>query len=168
MLKYYFDFLGFKSIPVQTNRIFFNVIQRWFIVVYLPMSEGLISYIVDSTYNQFFENGDDHFVYSGDYIRKTPSPGYLVSDDSDVIKNILYFGFVKLDKDSAKEYGDSFYLTQIGITKVEYSHLFVSGNSYIKFFEKCKTEVNRTISELKDDGLLMEPFQIKKSGMKNV
>lgn len=168
MLKYYFDSLGLRNVPIQTNKIFFNTVQHSFIVVYLPLESGVVSYIVDPTYNQFFENGDDNFVYSGNYIRKTPSPGYLISKDSKIADSILRFGFIKMDKDSAKEYGDSFYLTQIGITKDEYDNLFVPGNSYIKFFEKCGVDVNKSISELASEGLLLEPTVSKKNNIKNV
>lgn len=163
MLKYYFDYLGLDNVPVQTNKIFFNTVQHSFIIVHLPEETGIISYIVDPTYNQFFENGDNNFVYSGNYIRKTPSPGYLISRDSDVSKKILQYGFIKMDSSTAKEYGDSFYLTQIGITKEEYDSLFVSGNSYIKFFEKCGVDVNKSISELEEENLLIKPSIVKNS-----
>lgn len=168
MLKYYFDSLGLKNIPVQTNKIFFNVIQHSFVIVYLPTENGIVSYIVDPTYNQFFGTGEDYFVFSGEYIRKTPSPGYLVAFDSDIIQNVLRFGFVRLDKDSAKEYGDSFYLTQIGITKKEHDNLFVSGNSYIKFFEKSDVQVNKSVSDLETEGLLLETLKNEKNRMKSV
>ena len=162
MLSYYFDDLGVSNNPVCTSNIFFNVIRHFFIVVYFMQDGEETLYIVDPTYNQFFNANkctENKFVIKDGTVRATPDPGYFVSlMDDDSKKEIVDFlrcGFHKLDVEFAKIYGDSFNNTQIGISKDEHDNLFVSGNSYLKFFLKFKNELTKTREELYDLGLLL-------------
>ena len=172
MLSYYFDDLGIYNVPVCTSKIFFNVIRHFFIVISLMQDGEMTSYIVDPTYNQFFnleKCHKDRLILKDGIVRSTPEPGYFISlldDDSkrEVIK-FLKCGFHKLDPAFAKIYGDSFNKTQIGISKMEHDNLFVSGNSYVKFFLKFKNELTKTREELFDMGLLLE---VKNNGIKKV
>ena len=162
MLGYYFDELGVSNNPVCTSGIFFNVIRHFFIVVSLQQEGGAVSYIIDPTYNQFFnleKCSRDRFVIKDGIVRATPDPGYFISlmDDESrkEIINFLKCGFHKLDPEFAKIYGDSFNFTQIGITESEYNNLFVSGNSYVKFFLKFRNKLTKEREELFDLGLLL-------------
>ena len=162
MLGYYFDDLGVSNNPVCTSDIFFNVIRHFALVAYFMQDGEMVPYIVDPTYNQFFnieKCKKDKFVFKNDFVRATPDPGYFISllDDNskeEIIK-FLKCGFHRLDINFAKIYGDSFNKTQIGISRKEYDNLFVSGSSYLKFFLKFKNELTKTREELDDLGLLL-------------
>ena len=163
MLSYYFDDLGVSNNPVCTSKIFFNVIRHFFIVVYFMLEGEEVIYIVDPTYNQFFNIErcmDNKFVIENGTVRATPDPGYFISlmddDSKDEVIKFLKCGFHKLDIEFAKIYGDSFNSTQIGISKDEHDNLFVSGSSYLKFFLKFKNELTKTREELYDLGLLLD------------
>ena len=151
MLSYYFDDLGLKNTCVCTSKIFFNVVKHFFVIVYMPQNDELVPYLVDPTYSQFFTNLGDYLIKDG-VVKKTPDPGYFVQVD-DSFSSFLKSGFHMLDSEFAKIYGDSFYLTQIGITEEEYKKLFVSGTSYIKFFSKINNEPTKTRDYLFEKGL---------------
>lgn len=170
MLGYYFNDLGLKNIPVLTSKIFFNVVRHFFIIVYIVQNGELKAYIVDPTYNQFFNSDrclDSNFVIKDGIIRNTPDPGYFILkkslDEQDVIKNFLNFGFMELNSENAKIYGDSFYFTQVGITEAEYENLFVPGNSYLKFFTMNPVELTKSEEELKNEGLFFKPIDFKEN-----
>lgn len=163
MLSYYFDDLGVYNIPICTSGIFFNVIRHFFVVAYFLQDGEMVPYIVDPTYNQFFNRdkcSESRYVYKDGTVRATPDPGYFISllndDSKSEIVELLKCGFHKLDIDFAKVYGDSFNNTQIGISREEHNNLFVSGSSYVKFFLKIKNELTKTREELYDLGLLLD------------
>lgn len=164
MLGYYFTDLGLKNIPVQTNRIFFNVLQHSFIIVYILQNNELVSYIVDPTYNQFFDVDKcltSQFVYSNNRVIKTPDPGYFVLMESEenqkIIKKFLKYGFMEFNRNNSKVYGDSFYYTQIGLLKNEYDILSSLNSLYMKFFLNSNIELSKSRDDLIRNGLLLEP-----------
>ena len=174
ILKYYFDSIGVKSIPVQTNKIFFNIIQHSFIIAYLLVDDNLEAYIVDPTYNQFFNYDkclESNYVYRDKYVAKTPDPGYFILRESladqDIIKDLLTFGFMRMDKESAEIYGNSFYYTQIGLSREEYDTLKTLGSLYMKFFLNSKITVSKDIEFLKENNLYLQPIEEVQSISKN-
>lgn len=163
MISYYFDDLGVNNNPVCTSKIFFNVVRHFFIIVNFVQDGETVSYIVDPTYNQFFnleKCSRDKYVIKENIVKATPDPGYFVSimdnDSKKEVIQLLKCGFHRLDSNFAKAYGDSFNKTQIGISTEEYDNLFVSGLSYMKFFLKFKNELTKTREELFEMGLLLE------------
>lgn len=164
MLKYYFDDLNIKNIPVQTNRIFHNVIQHSFIIIYLLENNELKPYIVDPTYNQFFDVDKclaSRYAYRDNYLTRTPDPGYFVLKESEeaqeVIKKFLKYGFMEFNRNNSKVYGDSFYYTQIGLLKNEYDILSSLNSLYMKFFLNSNIELSKSRDDLIRNGLLLEP-----------
>ena len=162
-LGYYFDDLGVFNNPVCTSNVFFNVVRHFFIIAYFMQDGEMVPYVVDPTYNQFFDIEKckkEKYVLKNDIVRATPDPGYFISllddDSKKVMINFLRCGFHRLDTSFAKMYGDSFNNTQIGISKEEYDNLFVSGSSYVKFFLKFKNELTKSREELFERGLLFE------------
>ncbi len=175
MLKYYFDDLGLKSIPVQTNRIFFNVIQHSFIIVYLLEEDDLVPYIVDPTYNQFFDIDKclaSKYVIKDGIIKWTPDPGYFVlkadEEKQNIIKKLLKYGFMEMTRDNAIIYGDSFYFTQTGLPKSVYDVLSSLNGLYLKFFLSSNFEVSKSKDNLKKNNLLLEPLKNNKKAAKTV
>ncbi len=175
ILKYYFDDLSLKAIPVQTNRIFFNVLQHSFIIVYLLQNGDLTPYIVDPTYNQFFDISKclaSRYVFKDDFVIQTPDPGYFIlksdEESQEIIKKFLKFGFMKLDNDNACVYGDSFYFTQIGLPKKTYNVLSSLKGLYVKFFLQSNFEVSKDRHFLKKNNLLLESLANFKNYNKKV
>ncbi|MBR3199263.1 MAG: hypothetical protein IKG27_04535 [Bacilli bacterium] len=176
MLKHYFDDLNLKSIPVQTNRIFFNVLQHSFIIVYLLEEDKLVPYLVDPTYNQFFDVDKcltSKYVIKDGIIKWTPDPGYFILKENDanqeVIKKFLKYGFMELTRDNAIIYGDSFYFTQTGLSKKVYDTLSSINGLYLKFFLNSNFEISKSKNNLKSNGLLLEPIKdSKKTNNKTV
>lgn len=176
MLKYYFDDLNIKNIPVQTNRIFHNVIQHSFIIIYLLENNELKPYIVDPTYNQFFDVDKclaSRYAYRNNYLTRTPDPGYFVLKESEeaqeVIKKFLKYGFMELTRENSIIYGDSFYYTQTAIPKNVYESLSSINGLYLKFFLKSNFEVSKSREFLKKSNLLLEPLiNLGKNSIKTV
>lgn len=173
MLKYYFDCLGIESIPVQTNKIFFNTIQHSFIIVKLLVEGKIKSYIVDPTYNQFFNQEkctDANYVIRDRFVAKTPDPGYFILKEStssqNTIKKLLTYGFMEMNKENAEVYGNSFYYTQIGLSKEEYQVLKTLGSLYIKFFLGSKITVSKNEDLLKNNHLYLQPIREKEDSKK--
>lgn len=173
ILKYYFDSLGIESIPVQTNKIFFNTIQHSFIIVKLLVEGELKEYIVDPTYNQFFNREkctDANYVVRDGYIAKTPDPGYFIlkesNDRQNTIKKLLTYGFMEMNKENTEVYGNSFYYTQIGLSKEEYNVLKTLSSLYIKFFLGSKITVSKNEEFLKNNHLYLQPIREKEDSKK--
>ena len=67
-------------------------------------------FLIDATYRQFFtkEKCNKGMYYMG----KTPDPGYFVKNKV-FAKEIIKNGFIKLNEETAKEYGEPFYLSSL-------------------------------------------------------
>jgi len=79
-----------------------------------------VPYLIDLTYRQFFlrENClEEKFIKINDMVLKTPDPGFFVLRDNDskeMAKKLISDGYVELNGEVAKKYGDSFYFTKTG------------------------------------------------------
>ena len=176
MLSYYFNDLNIRNIPVQTNRIFFNVLQHSFIIVFILQNDEYVPYIVDPTYNQFFDVDKclaTQYVSRDGRVAKTPDPGYFVLKETEekqkTIKKFLKYGFMELNRENSIVYGDSFYYTQIGLLKSEYDILSSLNGLYLKFFLNSNIQVSKSRDELLENGLILESMiPLKESNEKIV
>ncbi len=79
-----------------------------------------VPYLIDLTYRQFFlkENCTiKNFYIKDNQVLKTPDPGFFMInyiDGAEVAKSIIVDGYIELNADVAKKYGDSFYFTKTG------------------------------------------------------
>lgn len=79
------------------------------------------SYLIDATYRQFFStvrcNEGRYYTKEENYnIDTAPDPGYFVSD-KEFAKELMKNGFIELNNDSAKKYGQPFYLSSLKLNE---------------------------------------------------
>lgn len=142
--------------PVTTQEtILPDVIEHSFTIIQLLVDGKLNSYLLDPTYIQFFrENNciEEKYFYSPkeeNYILVTPDPGYFIKDDEkEMASFLLNYGFINLNKDTARMYGDSFYNTKTGRVVNDISYNTMSGDIYLKAFLKGKEKLSKTQEEL--------------------
>ena len=172
MIARYFDRLNINYNPVQTQKaISSDILGHSFLVADFLVNNEIKSYIIDPSYNQFFSvNGcmENNFKVVNGILVKTPDLGYfaLKSDENvqNVIKKLLRCGFMELDEDNAKVYGDLFYKTKTGSVNYFNSNLEMSGSIYIKAFKKCYDKLTYTSEDLDEMGLSLYDF--KKNSIK--
>ena len=165
MIYNYLNSLGVESIPVNTNEVIdSNVIGHSFIIACILDNY----YLIDPTYNQFFELekclSSNKIVINGTVV-KCPDPGYFVNDYSlenkEVIINLLRSGFMKIDYDNLRLYGDSLYKTKTGVSDANMGSEFMFGSTYLKAFLKSKATLSLSSDELMERGLLISPINTK-------
>jgi hypothetical protein len=137
-----------------------DVIGHSFLVVGLPIkSQSGIEekfYLVDPTYRQFFlsENcSASKYLIKDNMILIALDPEYYYLHHHDkmwIASKIIEEGYIELDNESAKTYGDSFYVTHRGYsTNIDQKkESLVSGNIYAKSFLKTNTDYSLTNEEL--------------------
>lgn len=123
-----------------------------FMIVKLNTEDGIINYLVDPTYRQFFIKDnctkEKYVLINGMYII-TPSPGYFIKDeDKNIIKTFLQKGYSVLDHNIARIYGDSFYNTKVGMNDTTFRS--IPGSIYINSFLKGNSSLTKTEDELQD------------------
>lgn len=173
MVARYFEKLKISYTPVQTqNAITSDVLGHNFLLSDFMVDGEVKSYIIDPTYNQFFDVSrcaENNFKVSNGLVLKTPDLGYfaLRSDDNvqNVVKNLLKSGYMELTENNAKVYGDLFYKTKTGSVNYFNSNLEMSGSIYIKSFKKALCKLSYTEEELEDMEMSLNPvmdFNFKK------
>jgi len=98
-----------------------------------------IPYLIDLTYRQFFlrENCTfNNYIMQDNQVLVTPDPGFFmvhaIDGGEDIAKSIIVDGYVKLDEETAKKYGDSFYFAQTGSGEIS----DIPGSIYLKVLLK--------------------------------
>ena len=88
-------------------------------------------FLIDTTYIQFFTKDKcNRGMYY--YNEQKPSPGYFVKNKI-VANEIINKGYIKLNKEIAKEYGEPFYLSSLEINekptkKIDYYNNIINSN----------------------------------------
>ena len=153
MICYYFEKLVVFNIPVNIHEVLPGVTGHSFNVVCIDGGY----YLLDPTYNQFFD-----LKKCNDELVKNKIPGYHVSnystDEKMIIIDFLKNGFMKIDSNNIKLYGDSFSKTKSNLLEGGYS-----GSSYFKWFLMNEADLSLTEEDLKEKGLLIEPVNFKKN-----
>lgn len=92
------------------------------------------NYLIDPTYRQFFlENNcqEDSYIVNDKFVLISPDPGFYYLKNPDMMpiaKEILSNGYIELNENIAKAYGDSFKITSGGrINKED-----IKGSEYLK------------------------------------
>ena len=171
----YFEKLNIVYNPLQTQKaISDNILGHSFLVADFLVDEEVKSYIVDPTYNQFFNVDrcmENNFKVINGIVLKAPDLGYfaLKSDKrvQDKVKNLLASGYIELTLENAKIYGDLFYKTKTGNINYFNSNLEMSGSIYIKAFKKTSDRLTYTSNDLEKMGLELNPvYNFKKNSIK--
>lgn len=92
-------------------------------------------FLIDATYRQFFTKEKcNKGMY---YMDKTPDPGYFVKNKV-FAKELIKNGFIKLNEEVAKEYGEPFYLSSLELgekpnKKINYYDNIINSNEDYKY-----------------------------------
>lgn len=172
ILYYYFQQLNCNIYPCMTqNVITNNIVGHSFLVISFLVDDKIENYLIDPTYIQFFTkekcNDNKYFINPNHpyNILITPDPGYFIKEEKFyLIQNLIDQGYTILTDDIARIYGDSFYNTKVGGEDKNLKS--IPGNIYINSFLKGKENISKTITELEQSNLLIEPIYGDKKRIK--
>lgn len=149
----YLNSLNINYNVCDTQKVITNNIKgHTFMIVNLNTENGILSYLIDPTYRQFFTkdtyNESNYALINGIYVT-TPNPGYFIKEkDKEKVKKLLINGYSILTNDIARIYGDSFYNTKVGEDNTTYKS--IPGSIYINSFLKGNSHLSKTNDELQD------------------
>lgn len=149
--------------PIQTEKaISAEIIGHSFVVAQFLVNEERKSYLIDPTYNQFFDSDkcqEKEFMIVNGIVVKTPDPGYFIlkEGNQEKIRPLLENGFLNLSEENAKIYGDSFYKTKVGISQDYMNNLTLPGKIYIKCF-KNSDKLTYSNENLENLNLSLDPI----------
>lgn len=171
----YFDKLNITYKPVETGKAITNdILGHSFLLADFNVDGEVKSYIIDPTYNQFFDVSrcsENNFKVINGVVVKTPDLGYFAlkenENNQNVIKGLIRCGYLELTEENAKIYGDLFYKTKTGNVNYFNSKLAMSGGIYIKGFRNSDAHLTYSADELLEMGIFLEPvyqenFKLKK------
>lgn len=115
--------LGLKVTKNSAKESFDYPFNHVFGTVTFPYNGDEITYLIDSTYRQFFttnrcNEGRYYQEEENTRLKVAPDPGYFVEDES-FARNLMRYGYVPLTKENAKKYGEPFYKASIPLEKKE-------------------------------------------------
>lgn len=99
------------------------------------------TFLIDTTYRQFFSTvrcnyGRYYTKEESTLLNTAPDPGYFIKDE-EFARNLLGNGYIVLNDDTAKKYGESFYLSSLSKDELRkdnnknyYSDILNSGSDY--------------------------------------
>lgn len=169
----YFDKLNIDYKPVETQKaITSDVLGHSFLIADFVLNDEVKSFIIDPTFNQFFDIDkckESEFKIINGVVIKTPYLGFFAlkndEDSQSVIKDLLKFGYMELNEENAKIYGDLFYKTKTGKINFLNCNLEMPGSIYIKGFKKSLSYLTYTALELEEMEVSLNPlcnFNLKK------
>ena len=91
------------------------------------------TYLIDSTYRQFFSTircneGRYYIEEENTNLKVAPDPGYFVTDIN-FAKTLMKDGYIELNSENAKKYGEPFYKAGISLKNIKSLH-----NSSIDYY----------------------------------
>lgn len=166
ILYYYFKNLDCNIYPSMTqNSITNNIIGHSFLTLELNVNNQKKYYLLDPTYIQFFKKNkctkENYYISPKfpDYIILTPDPGYFIKEEmKDACTHLLNYGYIELNEETAKMYGDSFYNTKSGTNPKTLKFETIPGKIYISSFIKGKEPISKTEEELINHNLHICPI----------
>jgi len=168
MFYHYFNNLNCQFIPCMTqNVITDNIVGHSFSILKLIVDDEEKLILLDPSYIQFFNvnkcNDSNYFVdpNNKNHILLTPDPGYFIKEnDKQIINILLSCGYIELDKNVARIYGDSFLNTKCGLI-FDNNYQTISGSIYINSFLKGMEPIQKNEETLENLGLRIPLFQEK-------
>jgi hypothetical protein len=118
---------GFSITKNSCSKSFGYPFNHYFGTVTIPIEEGgdvsNKTFLIDITYRQFFStvrcNYGRYFTEEENtHIKTAPDPGFFV-EDKDFAKELMGRGYILLDKNSAKKYGEPFYLSSLDYDSIK-------------------------------------------------
>lgn len=166
MFFHYFANLNCEFVPCMTlNTIVNDIVGHSFSVLKMVVEGKEKLYLIDPSYIQFFGKNrcqyENYLIDSknNNYVLLTPDPGYFIKDsDMMTINYLLMHGFIELDENLARIYGDSFLNTKRGLKDISVLET-ISGKVYINAFLKGKEEIKINEDGLENLGLLLSSFK---------
>lgn len=115
--------LGLKVTKNTAKESFGYPFNHAFGTVTFPYNGGEITYLIDSTYRQFFttnrcNEGRYHQEEENTKLKVAPDPGYFIEDEF-FARNLMRNGYVLLTKENATKYGEAFYKASLSLEKQE-------------------------------------------------
>lgn len=115
--------LGLKVTKNTAKESFGYPFNHAFGTVTFPYNGGEITYLIDSTYRQFFttnrcNEGRYHQEEENTKLKVAPDPGYFIEDEF-FARNLMRNGYVLLTKENATKYGEAFYKASLPLEKQE-------------------------------------------------
>jgi len=167
MFYHYFKNLNCEFIPCMTqNVITNNIVGHSFSILKLLVEGKEKLFLLDPSYIQFFNVNkckyNNYVVDSNikNHILLTPDPGYFIKEnDKEIINDLLNQGYIELDQDIARIYGDSFLNTKQGIRNLNIQT--IPGNIYINSFLKGREVIQKSEADLNELGLSISLFRDK-------
>lgn len=174
MLYYYLKYLNCNIHPLTTQKsITDNITGHNFLTIELLVNNELKHYLLDPTYIQFFKKEkctkDAYFIHPTykDYILLTPDPGFFIQENmKESAQFLLNHGYIELNENTAKMYGDSFYNTKTGINPNPHIFKSIPGFIYLNSFTQGFTPLSKTEQELIDTNLYITDYNISKEKSK--
>lgn len=162
----YFDKLNISYKPVETGKaIIDGILGHSFLLANFKVDGKNITYILDPTYNQFFDVDkcrENNFKTVNGTVVKTPYLGYFALKDDEraqsIIKNLMRCGYIELTEVNAKVYGDLFYKTKVGNINYFNTNLEMPGSVYINGFKKSDAKLTYTEEALEEFGMSLKPI----------
>lgn len=115
--------LGLKVTKNSAKESFAYPFNHAFGTVTFPYNGDEITYLIDSTYRQFFttnrcNEGRYYQEEENTGLKVAPDPGYFMEDEI-FARNLMRDGYVPLTRENAKKYGEAFYKASIPLGKKE-------------------------------------------------
>lgn len=107
-------------------------------------------------------NKDNYYISPKypDHILLTPDPGFFIKEEmKEHASFLLNYGYILLEENTAKMYGDSFYNTKTGINPNNLKYQIIPGFVYINAFTKGYEQLSKKEEELIDKNLYIISFQ---------
>ena len=166
ILYYYLKNLNLKVLAKTTQHtITNNIIGHNFLVVELIVESKKKHYLLDPTYIQFFKKDkctkENYYINSmyPDYLLLTPDPGFFIQESMKQSASfLLNHGFIPLNEDTAKMYGDSFYNTKTGPITFNLTFKSIPGEIYLNAFLNGSESLSISEEKLIELNLNITPF----------
>ncbi len=153
--------------PCMTqNQIADKVIGHSFLVVEFNVYNKNKSYIIDPTFIQFFKEDNcniSNFVIGKDNeVLIGPDPGYYVKEeDKEIITDFLNNGYMELNENTARIYGDVFLNTKQGRNYND-TYKSIPGGIYINSFKKGNVLISNSKEDLVSKNMLIDEISTNK------
>lgn len=140
-----FENIGLKVTKNLAKDAFNYPFNHSFGTVTIPIdNNGIITdytFLIDTTYRQFFSSSRCNL---GRYLVKDeilgvdshPDPGFFVKDKN-FAKELMGYGYVLLNSENAKKYGEAFYLSSLDVGQISksdnidyYNNILTTGSNY--------------------------------------
>lgn len=163
---YYFKKLECNIYPAMTqNVIVKDIVGHSFLTVQFLVDGEIKCYLIDPTYIQFCKQQKcsvDNYIIASEFqdmVLLTPDPGFFILEkDKSIMNSFINRGYMELNEENARIYGDSFFNTKQGIFKSDLKFQTIGGSIYINSFLKANEPISKTERELMDLNLLINPI----------